>query len=253
MDMLQVAAPFGRLMGVAPIFLATLSSYLLGYSLTALLVLSAIAADLVHARGYIRRAVVFWGNLVFWLAGRRVHARGKEHTEGGKAYLVLANHSSMYDIPALLSVVPDLALVGREKLTRIPVFRRLLQVIRYVPIDTERIRKARAAISEAVRRAADGCSVGMFPEGTRTLDGRVQRLKRGFVYVLRESGLDVLPVTIRGTFAFKPKGRFTMDPRERIEVTIHSPLAHAGLVRMSDEQIMETVRTILDGGEHGQD
>jgi 1-acyl-sn-glycerol-3-phosphate acyltransferase len=229
-----------------------MSSYLLGYPLTTLLVLSAIAADLVNARSYIPCLVAFWGNLVFWLAGRRVHVRGREYVVRGNAYLVLANHSSMYDIPALLSVVPQVALVGREKLTRIPVFRRLLQIIRYVPIDTERIRKARAAISEAVHRAAEGCSIGMFPEGTRTLDGRVQQLKRGFVRVLRESRLDVLPVTIRGTFAFKPKSRFTMDPRERIEVTIHPPLPHHGLAGLSDQQIMKTVRTLLEGGEHGQ-
>jgi 1-acyl-sn-glycerol-3-phosphate acyltransferase len=164
---------------------------------------------------------------------------------------MLVNHSSMYDIPALLAVAPDVAIVGREKLVRIPVFRRLLKIIRYVPIDTEKIRKARGAISLAVRRAADGCSIGMFPEGTRTPDGRVQRLKRGFVYVLRESGLDALPVTIRGTFVFKPKGRFTMDPRERIEVTVHPPLENAALVRLTDEQIMETVRAALDGGGHG--
>jgi hypothetical protein len=57
-------------------------------------------------------------------------------------------------------------------------------------------------------------------------------------------------VTIRGTFALKPKGRFTMDPRERIEVTVHHPLENAALVRLTDDQIMETVRAALDGGGH---
>jgi 1-acyl-sn-glycerol-3-phosphate acyltransferase len=239
-----------RLAGVLRVLLASLSSYCLGYPLTTILIFTGIVADLLNARGYIRGGLAFWGHLVFWLAGRRVHVRGRENLARGKAYLVLVNHSSMYDIPALLSVMPDVAIVGREKLTRIPVFRRLLRIIRYVPIDTERIRKAREAISEAVRRAGEGRSIGMFPEGTRTPDGRVQRLKRGFVYVLRESGLDALPMTIRGTFALKPKGRFTMDPRERIEVTIHPPLENAWLVRFTDEEIMERVRAALDGGWH---
>jgi len=240
-----------RLGSAVRVLLATLSSYALGYPLTTLLILSCIAADLVDARGYIRRCAAFWGCLVFWLVGRRVHVQGREHRVEGRAYLVLANHSSMYDIPALLAVVPDVALVGREKLTRIPVFRRLLKIIRYVPINTEEIRKARGAITEAVRRAEEGCSIGMFPEGTRTPDGRVQKLKRGFVYVLRESRLDVLPVTIRGTFAFKPKGRFTMDPRDRIEVTVHPPMEVAGLVRLTDDEIMARVHAMLEGGVYG--
>jgi 1-acyl-sn-glycerol-3-phosphate acyltransferase len=240
-----------RLASAVRVFLSTLSSYALGYPLTTLLILSCIVADLVNARGYIRRCVAFWGRLVFWLAGRRVHVQGREHRVEGRAYLVLTNHSSMYDIPALLAVVPDVALVGREKLTRIPVFRRLLKIIHYVPINTEEIRKARGAISEAVRRAEEGYSIGMFPEGTRTLDGRVQKLKRGFVYVLRESRLDVLPVTIRGTFAFKPKGRFTVDPRDRIEVKVHPPMEIDRLVRFTDNEIMERVHAVFDGGVHG--
>jgi 1-acyl-sn-glycerol-3-phosphate acyltransferase len=240
-----------RLASAARVLLATLSSYTLGYPITTLLILSGIVADFVNARGFIRHGVAFWGRLVFWLAGRRVHVQGRAHMVEGRAYLVLANHSSMYDIPALLAVVPDVALVGREKLTRIPVFRRLLKILRYVPINTEEIRKARGAISEAVRRAEEGCSIGMFPEGTRTLDGRVQKLKRGFVYVLRESRLDVLPVTIRGTFAFKPKGRFTVDPRDRIEVKVHPPMEIARLVKFTDNEIMERVRTVFDGGVYG--
>jgi|WetSurMetagenome_2_1015567.scaffolds.fasta_scaffold277001_2 1-acyl-sn-glycerol-3-phosphate acyltransferase len=234
------------------VLLATSSSYLLGYSLTALLVLTGIIAAPLNARGYIRAGLAFWGNLLFWLVGRRVHVSGRENIAPGRAYLVLANHSSMYDIPALLAVIPDLALVGREKLMHIPVFRRLLTIIRYVPIDTEKIRKAREAIAEAVRRAGDGCSIGMFPEGTRTPDGRVQKLKRGFVYVLRGSGLDALPVTISGTFALKPKGRLTMDPREKIQVTVHPPVPNAELVPLSDEQIMEEIRSLLDGGLNGR-
>ena len=233
---------------LARMSIATLSSYLLGYLLTALLVLVGIGAAFLGMRGFIRRGLAFWGNLLFWLVGRRLYKHGTENIVPGKTYLVLANHSSMYDIPALLAVAPDISLVGREKLMRIPVFNRLLKAIRYIPIDTERIRKARGAIAEAVQRAGEGFSIGMFPEGTRTLTGEVQRLKRGFVCVLRESGLDVLPVTIRGTFALKPKGRWTMDPRERIEAFVHPAIANSDLVALDDEGIMDKVRTVLGGG-----
>ncbi len=240
-----------RAAGVGRILFATLSCYILGYLLTALLVLVGIVADVFKARRFIRGGLVFWGNLLFWLAGRRLHVRDPKNIVKDKAYLVLANHSSMYDIPALLAVMPGVSLVGREKLMHIPVFRRLLRIIGYIPIDAEMVRRAHEAIAEAVQRAGDGCSIAMFPEGTRTPDGSVQRLKRGFVYVLRESGLDVLPLTIRGTFALKPKGRFTMDPRERIEVIVRPPLDNAGLTRLSDAEILEKVRRVLGGEAYG--
>jgi 1-acyl-sn-glycerol-3-phosphate acyltransferase len=244
-----------RIVSVARISCATASSYILGYILTTILVLVGIAASLVNARGFIRRGLAFWGNLQFWLVGRRLHVLGGDNRRRGTPYLVLANHSSMYDIPALLAVAPDAALIGRDKLMRIPVFNMLLRAIHYIPIDTERVRKAHDAISEAVRKAGEGVSIGMFPEGTRTQTGDVQKLKRGFVSVLRGSGLDVLPVTIRGTFALKPKGRLTIDPRERIEAVVHPPIPNSVLAGLPDAEIMEKVRTTLEagrGGEHGK-
>ena len=236
------ASPLASLRAAA----ATLSSLMLGFPLTAILVSMGIIASMLGFRGFVRWGLVFWGNLVFRLNGRRLHVHGRRRIRPGASYLVLANHSSMLDIPALLAVFPDAALIGREHLTRIPVFSQLLKLIHYIPIDTEQIRKAHDAIAEAIRKAGQGISIGMFPEGTRSPTGRVQRLKRGFIYVLRSSGLDVLPVTIKGTFALKPKKRFAYDPRERIEAFVHSPIPNGELVALSDHEIMEKVRSLLE-------
>jgi 1-acyl-sn-glycerol-3-phosphate acyltransferase len=225
---------------------ATFSIYVLGYSLTFILLLFGLLFALFGLRQALRGGMAFWGRLMFWLAGRRIHVDGHEHIARGKNYLVVANHSSMLDIPALLAVIPDMALVGREKLLRIPVFGSFLRAIGYIPIDTESIRKAGRSMEEAVRRARRGITVGMFPEGTRTPTGRVQSLKRGFIRILRESGLDLLPITIQGTFVLKPKHRLTFSPRERIQLVVHEPLENGLLARLSDQAIAEKVRSILD-------
>jgi 1-acyl-sn-glycerol-3-phosphate acyltransferase len=238
--------PFFRILGFLRIVGATISSYFFGYLFTALLVLTAIGASLLGLRRVVRGLVVFWGNLMFVINGRRLRVHGREHRRRDKQYLVLANHSSLFDIPVMLAVAPEASLVGREKLTRIPVFRTFLKAIRYIPIDAEMIKKSHLAIEEAVRKAEGGSSIGMFPEGTRSPTGRVQRLKRGFIYVLRASGLDVLPIAIKGTFALKPKKRFYMDPREKIEAFIKPPIENSLLVVLSDQDIMEKVRSVLD-------
>jgi 1-acyl-sn-glycerol-3-phosphate acyltransferase len=232
---------------------ATLVSYLLGYTLTAVGVLLGCLVAIVNLRGVIKVGCVVWGNLLFWILGRHVRVSGREHLRAGRAVLVVANHASMYDIPALMAALPGIAIMGRDYLTRIPALGRFLEVLHYVPIDTGSARSSREALSRAAREIRGGLSIAMGPEGTRTPTGRVQQLKRGFVAVLRESASDLLPVSISGTFALKPKGTLVMDPREQIRVAIGAPLASAGLLRMSDEEIMQAVRNRLqEMGENGQ-
>jgi 1-acyl-sn-glycerol-3-phosphate acyltransferase len=225
---------------------ATFSTYFIGYLFTAIGVTLGCLAALVHWQGFIRMGTTVWSKFLFWIVGRNPHVSGRENLEPGTPYLVVSNHSSMYDIPALMAAVPGIAIMGRDHLLRIPVFGRFLRTLHYVPIDTSSGRSARAALSLAAAEIRGGTSVGIFPEGTRSATGRVQPLKRGFVTVLRESGSDLLPVYIRGTYALNPKGRRYMDPREQISIKIGAPIANADLVRLDDGEIMHKVKTILE-------
>ena len=243
-DGLPLLRRMGRLLRTG---LATASIYVVGFPLTAILVAMGTLMGLLGLRALIRGGMAFWGRLVFWLVGRRIHVTGRERIAAGRRYLVVANHSSMLDIPALLAVIPDMALIGREKLLRIPLFGSFLRMIGYIPIDTDNIRKAGQSMQQAVQTIRTGVTVGLFPEGTRTQTGRVQKLKRGFIRLLRDTRLDLLPITILGTFALKPKGRRVFSPSQPIRLIVHEPLQNAGLAPLSDHDIAEKVRTILDG------
>jgi 1-acyl-sn-glycerol-3-phosphate acyltransferase len=232
---------------------ATLATYLFAFLATFLMVSVAIVASLLGLRGVLTALVAAWARMPFWLVGRRLHILGGEQVARSGRYLVVANHSSMYDIPVMLAVMPGMAIMGREKLLRIPVFGYFLRCIRYIPVDTGSLRKAADALQEAVERAREGLSVGMFPEGTRTLDGQVHRLMRGFVRVLREGRLDLLPLHIEGTWTLKPKNHWYMDPRQRIEARIRPPVAYDRLAGLSDDEIVRMVRRQISGhpGEQG--
>ncbi len=246
-----IPAPVPRPLLVARMVLATFFCYLFGFLLTALGVVVGCVAALLRARTFIRVGTVVWARLLFLLVGRWLHLDGREHIAPGTAYVVVANHSSLFDIPAVMGAVPGVALMGRDYLARIPGFGRLLRILHYVPIDPASPRKTRAALEQAARTVREGTSVGIFAEGTRTRTGQVQELKRGFVHVLRASGCDLLPVSVRGTFALRPKGRLLIDPRERIGVLVGAPLPHARLAGLSDAEVMEAVRSTLQAMQEG--
>jgi len=222
--------------------LATASTYLLVYPLTFISVSVASAAALLGLRGFLPVVVAAWARLPFWLVGRRLHVIGGDRLDPSRRYLVVANHASMYDVPALFAVLPGMAIMGREYLVHIPLIGYFLRAIRYIPVDTGSLRKAAEAVREAIRRTHEGLSVGMFPEGTRTTDGEVQLLRPGFLRIMREGKLDLLPVRIDGTWTLKPKHHWYLNPRERIAVTVRLPIPHDRIAHLSDHEIVERVR-----------
>jgi 1-acyl-sn-glycerol-3-phosphate acyltransferase len=87
--------------------------------------------------------------------------------------------------------------------------------------------------------------VAIFPEGTRSLDGIIHDFKRGFILILRGTGLDVVPVTLNGMFKLKPKPRFFINPFTKLEITIHKPIEFEELREKDNAEILEQMQNII--------
>lgn len=226
-------------------FLSFFLLYPIGVSATIVGLLIAIPALVFRAR-FIPTALSFlWGRLLFILNGRIVHVTGREYLKKGKAYLVVANHASYFDIPAIITVIPDIIWVGREKLFRVPVFGYFLKQWGSIPIDTKSVMRSGDAITAATGQALQARSVAIFPEGTRSPDGKLQPFKRGFVRILRNSDLDVLPITLNGFYTLCPKDRWVLNPAKKLEITIHPPIPRAELLGKEDTEITGLVHDIV--------
>jgi 1-acyl-sn-glycerol-3-phosphate acyltransferase len=179
-------------------------------------------------KGTVRFLVRHWAWMIFLLMGKRLRISGTENIQPGRKYILLANHSSIFDITAILVFFPGISWFGREHLLRIPVFGQILRKIDYIPMTRADVRNTRVMLDQLVRKST-GLSIAMFPEGTRTLDGDVNPFRRGFIRLLKSTDLDLLPVTLTGFHSLKPKNRFWIDFGSSVGVVIHDPIPNASL------------------------
>jgi 1-acyl-sn-glycerol-3-phosphate acyltransferase len=150
------------------------------------------------------------------IAGMRVRAEGRENIPPGVC-LFVSNHTSNADIPALLSVMPRrIAFVAKQSLFRIPLVGIAFRLAHFVPIDRTHHEAAMASIRRAEQLIQAGYSFLVFPEGTRSPDGRLQPFKKGSFVMAVEAGVPVVPVACVGVQRVMPRKSVRMHPAEVI-------------------------------------
>ncbi len=197
----------------------------------------------------VKAVVLFWAKGTFWIIGKRIPVEGKENMEKGRRYILVANHASLFDIMAIMSFFPGVSWFGRERLLKIPLFGRILKMTDYIPMKQVNIRTTKEILHRLIKKSK-GMTIAMFPEGTRTTDGRLNRFHKGFIYIQRASGLDILPVTLNGFHNLKPKARMAINFSAPIGVVIHKPLKNDELKNKSDVDIISQIKTVIESSYH---
>ena len=222
------------------------------YSYTAVVVFLILIQAYLRWRNGIRHVMGFWARSVFPLMGKRLHIEGKQHIRKGERYILLANHASMFDIIAIMAFYPDVSWFGHERLLRIPLFKQMLLMTDYIPMRINTITNTRRML-EGLEEKAKHRTVAIFPEGTRTLDGKLNSFYRGFIHLLRATENDILPVTLNGFYKLKPKNRFHIHFGSRLGVVIHPPIEGQQLALVSDRDILDRISTVIDSASIEQD
>ncbi len=220
------------------------------YLFTAIIVLVTLSLSFFKMDKAVRSVMRFWAKTSFLLVGKKLPVRGLEHIAKDKNYILLANHSSLFDIMAIISFYPQVSWFGRERLLHIPVFGRVLKMIGYVPMKSADLRNTKKMMELLIQKTK-GFTVAVFPEGTRTLDGRLGRFHRGFIHIQRASELDILPVTLNGLYSLKPKHRQTINFSAKIEIIIHKPLSSKEIGKKSDREVLSAVKDIIESAYDG--
>ena len=158
------------------------------------------------------------------LVGVRTEVRGIDHLEPGRTYIFMPNHSSNLDPPVLVRAIPGrTSILVKKELFRIPILGTGMRLAELVPVDRTDREAAIESVNAAISVMQRGLHMLVFPEGTRTSDGRLLPFKKGPFHLAMESGVPVVPITILGTFESWPKTRFALRPGT-VTVFFHEPI-----------------------------
>src|ERR1700730_1099090 len=169
------------------------------------------------------------------VAGMRVDVEGRENIPAGVC-LFAANHTSNADAPAIVGAIPRrLAIFGRKSLFDIPIVGLAFRLAKFVPVDRGNREAALASVKQAVEYIKTGSSFLVYPEGTRSPDGRMQRFKKGTFVMAIEAGVPIVPVACSGAHRIMKKNSLEIHPGKVI-VRFGKPIdASAYTIEQRDE------------------
>jgi 1-acyl-sn-glycerol-3-phosphate acyltransferase len=187
------------------------------------------------------------GVLFVRLHGSRVALRPDETPDPHRTYVVVSNHQSMADIPALCHLPWEMKWIAKAELFRTPLLGRMMRLAGDIPVDRRRFSSIAAAVRRARATLAAGCSVMVFPEGTRSIDGTVAEFRRGAFHLAVRGGVPILPVAVDGSLGCLPRGTWRFGPATDIRFRIFPPIETRDLTRRDINALRDRVRqTISD-------
>ncbi len=216
-------------------------------------VLTILASILGGSRFWGYQIPRIWAKIICWATLVRVEVRGRENISKGQSYVFVANHQGAYDIFAIYGYLGhNFKWMMKKSLERIPLVGFSCKISGHIFVDNSSPGAVRETMVTAEKQLAGGMSVVVFPEGSRTRDGKLHCFKRGAYILATEFNLPVVPITIDGAYDVMP--RTTLIPKwGKIIITIHKPI-YAGeqghdLAFLMSESRKAIAQSLPGGGE----
>ena len=164
-----------------------------------------------------------WSWLILATTGVDVEVEGLERVTPGKTYVFVANHQSIYDIPVIFWNIPfQLRIIAKESLGRFPVLGPHLKRTGHILVDRSKPDRA-GILGWASRLTSNGLSLIVFPEGTRSKDGHLNKFKGGSIILAMQAGLPIVPISVIGSRHVMKKGGLTTKPGH-VRLIVHDPI-----------------------------
>ena len=204
----------------------------------------AVTAPFDRRLVVLHRFTCFWASLYTWLnPAWRVRVVGREKIRRDATYVMIANHQSFLDILVMFRLFVHFKWVSKIEMFRIPLIGWNMALNRYVKLrrgDRESVTKMMQACEENLR---DGNSILIFPEGTRSADGRLQAFKLGAFTLAQASRVPILPIVIEGTADALPKRGFVLRGRHAIRVRVLDEVPYESFADKPIDVVIDQIRS----------
>ena len=209
-------------------YLYILYQYLIAWPLFALLTILTALLTIVWMFApnslFINSVQRCWSRSFFILMLLPVKVSGKENIQKGQSYVFVSNHQSICDVFLAYGYLPVIfKFLMKKELRKIPFVGLACQICGHVYIDRSNMRAAVVSIKKVEQTLKNGICTVIYPEGTRTPNGEVQKFKRGAFMVATHLSLPVIPLSVSGGYECMPKGAKYMK-RHPIHLHIGKPM-----------------------------
>lgn len=195
-----------------------------------------------------------WAWFLLKIAGVKVEVNGLEKLTPGESYIFISNHASLLDIPAVCLGLPfQLRFLAKKELFKIPIFGPALLSAGHIRIDRGNLESAVQSLKKgAVALKERGYSALVFAEGTRSLNGKVGKFKKGGVILALSMGIPIVPLSISGSALLAPKGDYMVKPGT-IKLTVGMPIPTEGMDMSDRQSLVSTTRNAVIKNLSGED
>jgi len=209
---------------------------------TVLFGMASMLASAFDKRGRSQHAIArLWARILLAVSGARVRIEGLQKLEKGGAYVLVANHSSYIDTPAVLLLPLQIRFFAKRGLFRIPLLGGHLRRAGHLPVVRENPRASLKSLTEGARMVRErGVSVVLFPEGGRSPEG-LREFKEGAAYLAIKAGVPAVPIGIAGTRQVLPMGSLHVRPHA-VTIRIGDPISTAGMKLDARGELSQTLR-----------
>ena len=171
-----------------------------------------------------------WSKSVLWSSGIDVVLEGADVIDPGRPQILVANHTSWFDVAALAAHLPGTyRFVAKKELESVPIFGPAWQACGHISIDRGNREKAISSLAVARKKLErERPTVIMFPEGTRSKTGELRPFKKGAFLLAIQTGVEIVPAAIIGSHEVMPKGSWLIR-KGTVTVRFGEPIEVAGL------------------------
>ncbi len=196
---------------------------------------------------YLKNAVA-WSKFILKTFKINLKVRGLENLNPNETYIFASNHSSYFDIPILFYALKQFrfAIIYKKELEKIPAMGQALKVSPFIPVERFSLRGALESVEKTLSLMKENDSPIIFPEGTRSKDGKLGKFKRGAFLIASRSKKPIVPIAIKGASDILPRGSFDVKMNSEAEVVIGKPIEKTPKNKKEELEIMELTRSAID-------